>query len=362
MNIPTDTSRPALTPTDDRLRVGLVGYGGAGRGIHARLLRAAGYLVTVVATRSPDRRAQAREDWPGVRVVDDLDELLDARDAYDLVVLASPTPVHEEQAAVVLGAGVPLLLDKPVALTADGAQALVDLAEAGAVPFTVFQNRRWDPEQLTLRAVLDSGEIGPVHRLERRWERFRPEPLDRWKENDPIGGGLLLDLGTHLVDSAVQLFGPVTSVYAELRALSTPTEDDLFLSVQHASTEAGYGRAGGVVSHLSAGSVVGAPGPRTRVLGARGAYVVTTFENDASPFERMDDDAPPGSEGWIARGRERTFVPRASGGHEDFYPAVARWLLAGAPVPVDPRETVHTARVLDTARVSAATGERCAVR
>lgn len=353
MNTPADLPRPAQTPPSGTLRVGLVGYGGAGRGIHARLLRAAGCTVAVVVTRSPERRAQANADWPGVRLVDDLDELLDARDAYDLVVLASPTPVHEEQAALVLGAGVPLLLDKPIALTADGAQTLVDLAEAGSVPFTVFQNRRWDPEQLTLRAVLESGEIGRVHRLERRWERFRPVPLDRWKENDPEGGGLLLDLGTHLVDSAVQLFGPAESVYAELRALSTPTEDDLFLSIQHAGS--------GVVSHLSAGSVVGAPGPRTRVLGSEGAYVVTTFENDASPFEQMDDDAPAGSEGWIARGRERTFVPRAPGGHEDFYPAVARWLLDGAPVPVDPRDTVHTARVLDAARVSATTGERCVV-
>ncbi|WP_245643381.1 Gfo/Idh/MocA family protein [Sanguibacter suarezii] len=353
MNIPTDTSRPALTPTDDRLRVGLVGYGGAGRGIHARLLRAAGHVVTVVVTRSPDRRAQADADWPGVRVVDDLDELLDARDAYDLVVLASPTPVHEEQAAAVLTAGVPLLMDKPIGLTADGAQVLVDLAEAGSVPFTVFQNRRWDPEQLTLRAVLESGEIGRVHRLERRWERFRPVPLDRWKENDPDGGGLLLDLGTHLVDSSVQLFGPVESVYAELRSLSTPTEDDVFLSIQHAGT--------GVVSHLWGGSLVGAPGPRTRVLGSEGAYVVTTFENDASPFELMDDGAPAGSEGWIARGRERSFVPRAPGGHGDFYPAVSRWLREGGPVPVDPRDAVHTARVLDAARVSAATGARCTV-
>ena len=349
MNTPTDTPRPALTPTD-RLRVGLVGYGGAGRGIHARLLRAANYSVTVVVTRSPERGAQASADWPEVRVVDDLAALLAARDDYDLVVLASPTPVHEEQAADVLRAGVPLLMDKPIALTAAGAQTLIDLADAGAVPFTVFQNRRWDPEQLTLQAVLESGEIGRVHRLERRWERFRPVPLDRWKENDPEGGGLLLDLGTHLVDSAVQLFGPAESVYAELRALSTPTEDDLFLSIQHAGT--------GVVSHLWGGSVVGAPGPRTRVLGSEGAYVVTTFENDASPFERMDDDAPAGSEGWIARGRDRTFVPRAPGGHEDFYPAVARWLHDGAPVPVDPRDALHTARVLDAARVSAATGTR----
>lgn len=347
---PTPARQPRAEPRVG-LRVGLVGYGGAGRGIHARLLRAAGCAVTAVVTRAPQRREQALADWPGVALLNDLDELLDARDDYDLLVLASPTPLHEEQAALVLGVGVPLLLDKPIALTADGARRLVDLASAGAVPFTVFQNRRWDPEQLTLRAVLDSGELGRVHRFERRWERFRPVPQNRWKENDCLGGGLLLDLGTHLVDSAVQLFGPVESVYAELRELTTPTEDDVFLSLQHAGADR-------VVSHLSAGSVVGAPGPRTRVLGAAGAYVVTTFENDASPLEVMDVGAPAGSEGWIARGRERAFVPRASGGHEDFYPAVARWLLEGGPVPVDPRDTVHTAEVLDAARSSARDGRR----
>ena len=80
----------------------------------------------------------------------------------------------------------------------------------------MFQNRRWDPEQLALLGLLASGELGRVHRFERRWERFRPEPQDRWKENDPDAGGLLLDLGAHLVDSAVQLFGPVAQVYAEL--------------------------------------------------------------------------------------------------------------------------------------------------
>jgi predicted dehydrogenase len=339
------------------LRVGLVGYGGAGRGIHACLIAAAGFEVTVVVTRSPARAAAARADWAGVQVVDDLDALLDLRDAIDLVVIASPTPVHAEQAAQVLTERVPLLLDKPIALDGDQAQALAELADSMSVPFTVFQNRRWDPEHLTLRQVLASGEIGAVHRFERRWERWRPVPQARWKEQDARGGGLLLDLGPHLVDSATQLFGPVESVYAELRAHTTPTEDDVFLSLLHVPDVAGHQ----VVSHLWGASVVGAPGPRTRVLGSAGAYVVTTFENDASPFEEMDADAPAGSEGWIARGRERTFVPRVLGGHEDFYPAVAHWLANDAPVPVDPWDTVATAIVLDAARVSARSGARVAV-
>lgn len=336
------------------LRVGLVGYGGAGRGIHARLVEQAGYEVTVVVSRSPERVASARSDWQGVEVVDDLDTLLADTSRYDLVVLASPTPLHEEQAVTVLRAGVPLLLDKPTALDGDGAARVVQVARETGTPLTVFQNRRWDPEQLTLRAVLAEGALGDVYRFERRWERWRPVPQQRWKEQDTRGGGLLLDLGTHLVDSAVQLFGPVESVYAELARHTTPTEDDAFLSLRHVPDVDGHQ----VVSHLWGGSVVGAPGPRTRVLGSEGAYVVTTFESDASPFEEMDASAPEGSEGWLSHGRERTPVPRAPGGHEDFYPAVAAWLHDGGPVPVEPEDTVLTARVLDAARVSAATGQR----
>ncbi|WP_265523675.1 Gfo/Idh/MocA family protein [Oerskovia flava] len=341
----------------DATRVAVVGYGGAGRGIHARLVREAGLRVTAVVARDPGRRAAAQEDWPGVRLHDDLDSLLAdgaERAVFDVVVVASPTALHTEHALAIAAAGVPFVLDKPIALTAPAAREIVHAAQATSTPFTVFQNRRWDPEQLTLRSVLDSGELGDVHTFERRWERWRPVPLDRWKENDPAGGGLLLDLGPHLVDSATRLFGPVRSVTAELRALTTRTEDDVFLVLHHETPSSGTD----VVSRLWAGSVVGAPGPRTRVLGNDGAFVVTTFENDASPFEVFDRDAPEGTEGWITRGHERTPVRRAPGGHADFYRAVDRWLTADGPVPVDPADAVRTAEVLDAARVSAAEGRR----
>lgn len=341
--------------TPDRMRVGLVGYGGAGRGIHARLLREAGMSVHHVVVRDLGRRAAAAADWPGAGLHDSLERMLvDA--ALDLVVVASPSGLHEEHAAAIVSARVPIVLDKPIARTGDAAEAIVRAAQDAEVPLTVFQNRRWDPEQLALASVLP--RLGRVHRLERRWERWRPEPQQRWKENDPDGGGLLLDLGPHLVDSATQLFGPVTSVYAELRALTTPTEDDVFLSLQHAPTDRDGTRADGVVSHLWAGSLVGAPGPRTRVLGERGAFLVTTFEADASPFERLDDAAPDGHLGWIATGHDLEPVPRVAGGHADFYRAVARWLTAGEPAPVDPWDAVRTARVLDGARTSARTGAR----
>ena len=219
-------------PGGDGLRFGLIGYGDAGRGIHARLLREAGHQVTDVVTRDPGRVRAAQQDWPGVRVHPDVETLLSEAVGLDVVVIASPTGRHVEHAHAAIAAGVRVVVDKPLALDAVSGRELVRAAEAAGVGLTVFQNRRWDSEQLTLRRLLEQGTLGAVHRFERRWERWRPVPKDRWKENAVgDGGGLLLDLGAHLVDSAVQLFGPVDGVYAEIRALTTPTEDDVFLAL-----------------------------------------------------------------------------------------------------------------------------------
>ena len=337
----------------DALRVGLVGYGGAGRGIHARLLREAGQQVTHVVTRG--RAQQVADDWPGAVVVPDVDALLTHAADLDLVVVASPTGEHVAHTLAALDSGLHVLVDKPLATTADDAELL---SARGDGRLTVFQNRRWDSEQLTLLGLLRTGELGTVHRFERRWERFRPVPQDRWKENDPVAGGLLLDLGAHLVDSAIQLFGPVEQVYAELDARTTPAIDDVFLALVHAS---------GVLSHLQAGGLVGAPGPRTRVLGDGGAFLVTSFEGEPSPFSSLDDayeekrrPGEPEHEGWLVRGAERIPVPRVPGGHVDLYHAVVRWVRDGGPPPVDPADAARTARVLDAARASAA--ERRVVR
>lgn len=332
----------------DPLRVGIVGYGDAGRGIHGRLLREVGYRVTDVVTRDPGRSAAAAADWPGVRVHRDVDLLLGRAAELDVVVVASPSGRHPEHAVATIEAGVPTVVDKPLGIDAASARSVVLAAERAGVGLTVFQNRRWDPEQLTLTGLMAAGTLGTVHRFERRWERWRPVPKDRWKENAVgDGGGLLLDLGSHLVDSAVQLFGPVAAVHAELRSLTTPAEDDVFLALEHGS---------GTISHLWAGGLVGAPGPRTRVLGDAGAYLVTEFEGEPTPFARLDPS--PGVEGWLVHGEELTPVPRAPGGHADFYRAVAYWLAGRADAPVDPWDAVRTAVVLDAARRSASQGRR----
>jgi predicted dehydrogenase len=328
--------------------IALVGYGSAGRGIHAPLLAAVGAPPAVVVTANPERIGQVEHDLPEAVTVPTLAQGLGRAPA--LVVLASPTGVHAEQVLQCVAAGVPVVVDKPLAVDAAQARPAVQAALGAGVPLTVFHNRRWDPENLTLSRLLAVGALGSVYRFERRWERWRPEPRQRWRENAPPaeGGGIVLDLQSHLVDSALDLFGPVDSVYAEITRRTTPADDEAFLALRHTC---------GVTSHLGASSVAGAPGPRTRVLAERGAYVVTQFPGEPVAFGGYENE--PGSCGWLVTGETRQPVPVAPGSHEDFYRSVLAALAVPDPaqrqaaMPVDPASALAVLEVLDAARVSA---------
>ncbi len=339
------------------MKILLVGYGMAGRQIHTPLMIEAGGAPSVVATANPERIAQVHQDLPGAEVVAGLEEGL-ARGPIDLVVLASPTGAHVDGALACIAAGVPVVVDKPLAVDAPGAQRVVDAAATAGAPLTVFLNRRWDAENLTLARLLaeqdDSGRtaLGQVHRFERRWDRWRPQPLQRWREQQSAeqGGGVLLDLGVHLVDSAVQLFGPVDQVYGEISAVTTASDDSVFLALRHTN---------GIRSHLNASSIAAVPGPRTRVLGTRAGYLVSQFPGAASVLGI--DDAP-GCTGWLYEGESPRPVPTAPGAPSDFYRAVFTALALTDPVaqqaamPVDPADAVVAQRILDASRLSSAQG------
>ena len=342
-----DTSPPTS------LRVGIVGYGSAGRGIHAPLIVRAGLTVAAVSTSNPERAGQVRADLPGAEVVPDLEALLEV-DGLDLLVLASPSGVHAEQAERVIDAGLPLVVDKPLAVDASQALDLVDRAAHRGVPLTVFNNRRFDPELAALRAVRDQELVGEIWRAEYRWDRWRPVPRQRWREqvSPEEGGGLLLDLQSHLVDQAVLLHGEVESVYAEVDARTTVADDDTFLACRHTS---------GVVSHVVSSSVNGAPGPRARVCGSAGSFVIGRQFDGVSSFAEFENDGD--AVGWVVRGDEREPGPVVTDADQaDFYRAVAGALAGPDPVaamPVDPRDAVHVLAVLDAARRSAR--DRCVV-
>lgn len=269
----------------------------------------------------------------------------------------TPNDAHAPLAAEAIDRGLPVVVDKPLAVTAAEAEALVSHAEQAAMLLTVFQNRRWDSDQLTLTRLVAEDRLGTVMRYESRFERWRPSPdAGSWRESaSPArGGGQLLDLGSHLVDQALVLFGPATHVYAEVDTRrGTPGDDDAFLVLRHANE---------VISHLRASSVTAAPGPRLRVLGTKAAFVAIELDSQEAELrtgarpDKVPDwgTEPDSSWGRLVRGEDSVPVPSERGDWPRFYALLARALRDGDPPPVDPHDAVATLRVLEAARRSAA--------
>jgi predicted dehydrogenase len=340
-----------------RLRVAIAGFGLAGEVFHAPLVAATdGLCVAAVTTSDGERAARARAAYPGVHVAADADELLRDVDAIDLLVVATPNRSHVPVARAALARGIPVVMDKPISPDAEAAAALVEDFEAAGVPLTVFQNRRWDGDFLTLRRIVAAGELGEITRFESRYERFRPEVRgDRWRElGDPAdGGGLLLDLGAHLVDQALTLFGPVLRVYAEVdaRRPGAQVDDDVFVALEHER---------GVRSHLWMSAVAPLGGRSLRATGTRAGIETPGLDPQEA---QLAAGLRPGDPGWGAGeparvvdvDGERT-VAVENGAYECFYAAVRDALRDGAPLPVDARDGVAALRVIEAARRSARDG------
>ncbi|GAB7108655.1 Gfo/Idh/MocA family oxidoreductase [Streptomyces phaeofaciens JCM 4814] len=349
--------------TGTPLRVGLVGYGLAGSVFHAPLIAATdGLALDTVVTSNPERQEQARAGFPEVTVTATADDLLARADELDLVVIASPNKTHVPLATAALEAGLPVVVDKPVAGTAAEARELAALAEKRGLLLSVFQNRRWDNDFLTLRRLVADGELGDVWRFESRFERWRPQPKGGWRESgDPAEiGGLLYDLGSHLVDQALVLFGPAVSVYAEadVRRPGAETDDDTFIAVTHAN---------GVRSHLYASATTSQLGPRFRVLGSKAGFV--KYGLDPQEAELREGGRPgPGwgeepEELWGRLGAGES--PLTGGGspvrtlpgdYPAYYAAVSKALIDGGPNPVTAVEAAAALDVLEAARRSARDG------
>jgi scyllo-inositol 2-dehydrogenase (NADP+) len=340
------------------LRVAIIGYGLAGRWFHGPLIAAtAGLEVATVVTGSPERSAQATADHPGVHVVARADALWEGAPP-DLVVIATPNDTHAPLAAEAIVRGVAVVVDKPLAVSAAEAEDLIGRAQRAGVMLTVFQNRRWDTDHLTLRRVIDEGALGEVTRYESRFERWRPDPEPHgWRDNvsPEQGGGQLLDLGSHLIDQALVLFGPVTHVYAEIESKSGQAgEDDVFLALRHAR---------GPISHLHAGSTTPAAGPRLRVQGTRAGFVVSRLDSQEAALRhgarpdlsRNWGEPEEGQPGRLVEGERSASVPAEPGAWPRFYSLVEQALRTGAAPPVDPADAVAVLRVIAAARHSAAT-------
>jgi scyllo-inositol 2-dehydrogenase (NADP+) len=334
------------------IRTGIIGYGLSGRVFHAPFIATnSRFSLEVVATSHAGRQTVARSQYPTVDTVNTPAELIER--GLDLVVLASPGHAHLEQGLAALAAGSAVVIDKPFAASVAEAEQLIAAAESAGRPLMVFQNRRWDGDFLTVQKLLAERALGTVHRFESTFERWSPGLRDRWQDTTTSAqaAGITFDLGSHLIDQALQLFGPATIADAELSILRKGgvSDDEAFVSLLHAS---------GVRSHLTMSRFAGQNGPRFRVLGDRSAFTIYGLDSQEPALDAGGSPADPGfgiewEENWgtigIAGSEEfpLTQVPTERGNYAAFYSGAAAAVRDGAVPPVDPRDALETVRIIE---------------
>ncbi|MEV6342490.1 Gfo/Idh/MocA family oxidoreductase [Actinoplanes sp. NPDC051851] len=333
----------------ERAKLGLVGYGSGGRIFHAPLIASAENVEFVgVVTGSEERRKQVAEQLPGVGTFDTIAAL--AAEGVQAVAISTPVTTHADLALEAIALGLSVVVDKPFAMDAESAREVVRAADEAGVLLSVYQNRRWDSDFRTIKKLIESGRLGTVRRFESRVERWAPDRLP-----PAAGGGSLRDFGSHLVDQALQLFGPVQRVYAEMRG-ETEFDDDFFVALHHLS---------GVESHLWGSWRQAGPGPRFRVSGTAGTFISRELDVQEEMLKAGKTPAKLGDRwgvepehrwGHLFRGATGAPVESERGRWDEFYPAFAAAVLGQGRVPVNPADSVRALEVLDAARVSATTG------
>lgn len=337
------------------MRLGLVGYGNGGRYFHAPFIEAAdGVEIAGVVARAEATRAAVREDLPGVPIHADLTEMLAA--GVDAVTITTPPSTRRELVLEAIAAGVHVVADKPFAPSAAVAQELTDAAEAAGVVLSVFHNRRFDADIRTLQAVLGSGRLGDLWRIHSRFDLDQPDQLEAGPH-----GGLLRDIGTHVIDQLLWLLGPVRAVSAQIDHVDLPegrTDAAFMVTLHHTS---------GVTSYASSTKLNHLHRRTLRAYGSAGSYEVASTDVQAEAIfagRRPSSDKPgwghDAREHWgtlhTADGHEQ--VPSSQGAYFEFYEQFAAACAGRGDAPSPAPEGVAVLEVLDAARQAAENGQR----
>lgn len=336
------------------LNVGIIGYGFASATFHAPLILAtAGLTLSCIASSNAQRVRQA---MPGMDVVATPGALF-ANPDIGLVVIATPNDTHYPLAVAALEAGKHVVIDKPFTLDVAQATRLIRLAEQRGRQLSVFHNRRWDGDFLTVAQLVKSGELGALRHFESHFDRYRPQVQDRWRESAAEGGGLWYDLGIHLADQALQLFGRPSAVWLDLnRQRQGALADDWFHAVLHYDSLR-------VILHASA--LTAAPAPRFVLHGTAGSYVKSGLDTQEAALKRGDK---PGGAGWgddplpgtLTMGQPepaRTSLhPGLAGDYTVFYAAMRDAVIHGGPLPVTPQSACDAMEIIELGLESARSG------
>ncbi|MEN1761446.1 oxidoreductase [Anoxynatronum sibiricum] len=333
------------------IQVGIVGYGLSGQIFHGALLETLpAFQVQGIVTSDAAKQAVAARHYPSATVFSDPDQLI-SLETIDLVVIATPNRFHHDLARKALLAGKHVVVEKPFTVSVAEAIDLMETAQRTGRLLTVYHNRRFDGDFLTLKEVLSSGALGEIRLFEAAYDRFRPDVNpDAWREQPHPGAGILYDLGSHLIDQALALFGMPESLYADIRSLRSGQADDHFeIILDYPQMKA----------TLLSRPLVKEPLPRFAVHGTRGSYVkygLDVQEADLRAGRRKENDSwglePEDRWGILHTIDERRRVTALPGNYYAFYEALAAAITQGAPLPVTAREGLQVIQLIEHARES----------
>jgi scyllo-inositol 2-dehydrogenase (NADP+) len=365
--------------TPDAIGVGIAGYGLAGRVFHAVLVQhTPGLRLRAVCSRTAARREQAQREHSGIALHERYEALLDDP-AVDLVVVATPHHTHEELVVQAAQAGKHVVVDKIMCLSVAEGERMIDAARRAGVVFSVFQNRRWDSDYLTLRRVLDAGILGQPYVIESAVTSFGPSPgyrnptSDRprgWRTYAELGGGPMRDWGAHLFDQAVQIAGPAPlRVFADVqyrRDWDVETAGMAWLRYGpggSAPQEPPAGGTEGLRYGIETGSISALPKPRWFVRGSEGAYLQYGRDAQEAALHRgevgprvMDAEHAPKVVRYLEGEVRDVAVEQVPGDYGEYYRNVGAAIRGEAPLAVQPENVLHSIRLLLAAFRSAEQG------
>lgn len=337
--------------TASPVRTAVVGFGVSGKVFHAPLIAAdPGYSLDVIVTANPARAAEAARLYPNARIVPTPEDMFALSDDLDLVILGTPPLTHFDLASTAMSHGLHVVVDKPFVSTSVQGQGLIAQASEAGVQLTVFQNRRWDADFLTLQKLLREGALGEVRTFESRFEWWRPEGFGNWRDTAVLseGGGILHDLGAHLIDQAIQLFGPVEETYGETAnhsAHADAADTEAFVSLLHES---------GVRSRLWMNGMAAQVGPRFHVLGSEAGYTKWGLDSQEpdlaagmSPLDPSYGVEPQDAWGVLGIDGATKPVQAETGAYPRFYTTLTATLRGEGTLPVNPAQSLEVLRIIE---------------
>lgn len=341
-----------------KITTAIVGFGLSGKVFHARVLNSLPeFEVSTVVTSRAD---EVRADLPGAKVARSIDDVLQDS-SIELVIVATPNQEHAPLSIKALESGKHVVVEKPFAVSSTEGRKVIECATRAGKLLSVFHNRRWDNGFLTLKRELQAGTLGELYQYEARFDRFRPKvSVTKWRESAEAGAGILYDLGSHLIDQALHLFGMPQSLMCNLHAQRDGASSDDYFVIQ-----LDYGK---LQVTLRSGTVVAIPGPVLQAHGDRGSF----FKHGLDPQEDalkaglspercadswgLDNDlaelALVSSNGEVRRSPCRT----EAGCYHEFYRGIFRSIREATPSPVVASDALAVIQLIEQCVRSAKEG------